>query len=336
MFFSLIIPTFRRPEEVIECLESLTKQSDQSFEVIIADGTPEGSLEPQVAHFASQLSLIFLYEQYLGVSEARNLGAQHAKGDYLIFLDSDCIIPGDYISKLNQLLPERGWDEFGGPDAAHDSFTDLQKAISFTMTSILTTGGIRGNKAHVGQFHPRGFNMGMRKSVFEAVHGYSTFKCGEDIELSIRIIKAGYKVGLIPEAFVYHKRRTSIKQFYRQVFRFGAARINIWSRHREELKLTHLFPTLFILSLMSSVLLGITGAALAYFYLPAVCLAIPALFFLLYFIVLSISSTLQNKSLKVGLLSVETCVVQMAGYGFGFLANAWTVIIKGQKEGMKL
>jgi len=336
MFFSLIIPTFRRPEEVIECLESLTKQSNPSFEVIIADGTPEGSLEPQVAHFASKLSLIFLYEQYLGVSEARNLGAQHAKGDYLIFLDSDCIIPDDYISKLSQLLPERGWDEFGGPDAAHDSFTDLQKAISFTMTSILTTGGIRGNKAHVGQFHPRGFNMGMRKSVFEAVNGYSTFKCGEDIELSIRIIKAGYKVGLIPEAYVYHKRRTSIKQFYRQVFRFGAARINIWSRHREELKLTHLFPTVFILSLISSTLLAAAGSILAVYYSPVLLLCLPSLCFLFYFKILAITSMIQNKSLKVGLLSVETCIVQMAGYGFGFLANAWTVIIKGQKEGMKL
>lgn len=340
MFYSLIIPTFRRPEEVVECLESLCLQSFKNFEVIIADGTPGESLEKYMAAFRDKLDLLFLYEEYLGVSEARNLGAQKAKGDYFIFLDSDCIIPPDYLEQLDPILRERKIDEFGGPDAAHESFTQLQKAISFTMTSMLTTGGIRGKKTHVGQFHPRGFNMGVRREVFEKVGGYSTFKCGEDIELSIRIVKAGFKVELVPEAFVYHKRRTTLKQFYRQVYRFGAARINIWSRHPEELKLTHLFPAVFILGFIFASLCKLLSLAGEYFgFLPPMVnsvLFIPPMIYGFYFLMILLGSTWYNKNLIVGFMSVVTCLVQMAGYGFGFIANSWTVMILGKKEGMKL
>lgn len=354
MFFSIIIPTFKRADEVIECLESLTKQTYTNFEIILADGTPGESLEKHTIPYKEKLNLTFLYEEFLGVSEARNLGASVAKGDYFIFLDSDCIFPATYLEQVNQSLSKNYLDEFGGPDAAHDSFTTLQKAISYTMTSILTTGGIRGQKKHVGQFHPRGFNMGISRKAFEAVGGYSTFKCGEDIELSIRIIKAGFKVDLIPEAFVYHKRRSTLKQFYNQVFRFGAARINIWSRHKEELKLTHLFPTIFILGFIKSLFLyllsfyfldkyycGIPEVYLngfspsTYQFLYYLC-SIPLYFYVAYFTILIIHSSIINKSIKVGLYSFFTCITQMSGYGFGFLANAWEVVVKGNKQGMKL
>jgi GT2 family glycosyltransferase len=354
MFFSIIIPTFKRADEVIECLESLTKQTYKEFEIILADGTPGESLEKHTLPYKNKLQLTFLYEEYLGVSEARNLGATVAKGDYFIFLDSDCIFPENYLEKVNESLTKNHLDEFGGPDAAHDSFTVLQKAISYTMTSILTTGGIRGQKKHMGQFHPRGFNMGVSREAFEKVGGYSTFKCGEDIELSIRIIKAGFKVDLIPEAFVYHKRRSTLKQFFNQVYRFGAARINIWSRHKEELKLTHLFPTIFIIGFIKSLALFIISLffkmqyftalsndmttemyASRYSFLSLLC-AIPLYIYCIYFLILIIHSSMLNKSLKVGIYSFFTCITQMAGYGFGFLANAWEVIVKGNKNGLKL
>lgn len=354
MFYSIVIPTFKRADEVVECLESLTKQSYKHFEVILADGTPGESIEKHIEKYKSVLELHFLYEEYLGVSEARNIGATVAKGDYFIFLDSDCIFPVNYLAQVEQSLNTNYLDEFGGPDAAHSSFTTLQKAISYTMTSILTTGGIRGQKKHVGQFHPRGFNMGISRKAFETVGGYSTFKCGEDIELSIRIIKAGFKVDLIPEAFVYHKRRSTLKQFYHQVFRFGAARINIWSRHKEELKLTHLFPSIFIIGFIKSILLFLVSLffkmqyfiflsnqmteemyATKYNTLSTIC-QIPLFIYTIYFIVLIIHSSLQNKSLKVGIYSFFTCITQMSGYGFGFIANAWEVIVKGNKNGMKL
>lgn len=323
MKFSLIAPTFGRPEEVTEFLESLLKQEYDDFEVIISDGTPGDTLRPELQRFLgnSTYPLTIHYEEFLPVSDARNDGARIARGEYLIFLDSDCIIPPDYLKKVEKGLQETGFEVFGGPDAAHKDFTHLQKAISYSMTSLFTTGGIRGGKKRVGVFHPRGFNMGVHRKAFESVGGYSSFRCGEDIELSIRLIKAGFKTGLIPEAYVFHKRRTSLKQFYRQVFRFGAARINIWKRHPEELKLTHLFPSAFVLFTLLSIALVFTG--IPYRFLPIQLVGI-------YLFLIMVDSTIRNKSLLVGDLSVLTSLTMMFGYGIGFLKNAWAVIIKGQ------
>lgn len=312
MKFSLIVPTFGRPDEVTEFLESLLDQKHSSFEVIISDGTPKDTLRPELKKYEGNevYPLTIHYEEFLPVSAARNDGAKLAKGEYFIFLDSDCIIPPDYLNHIEAYIEKHDPDIFGGPDAAHSDFTVLQKAISYSMTSMLTTGGIRGKKSHVGTYHPRGFNMGMKREAFEAVNGYSTFRCGEDIELSIRLIKAGYKTALIPDAHVYHKRRTSLKQFFKQVFRFGAARVNIWKLHPEELKLTHLFPlafaTYFVVSVLALILPFVRwGSGLMFLYLFAVL----------------IDSTLQNRSLVVGLKSVQTTVVMHMGYGWGFLKN---------------
>jgi GT2 family glycosyltransferase len=325
--YSLIIPTFKRADEVEECLSSLCLQTYRNFEVIIADGTPGESLERVAAHFAGKLSLNFQYEEFIGVSEARNMGFLQARGEYIIFLDSDCIIPPAYLEAVDKHLQTHPLDLFGGPDASSEDFSVIQKAISYSMTSLITTGGIRGKKQHVGQYHPRSFNMGMRKEVFKAVNGFSEFKCGEDIELSIRILKAGYKVGLIEDAFVYHKRRTSFQQFFRQVYRFGAARVNIGSRHRGEIKLTHLFPLAFSSGLLAGILL-------IFFFRP---LGIPILaLYSLYFLVLVCHSALQNKSLEVGMYALVATLVQFSGYGYGFLKNFVTVFLFGKKEGISL
>lgn len=310
--FSLIVPTFGRPEEVTEFLESLIGQKHRAFEVIISDGTPKDTLRPELERFIGQTPypLTIHYEEFLPVSAARNDGARLAKGEYFIFLDSDCIIPENYLNEIEAYIAANDPDIFGGPDAAHEDFTVLQKAISYSMTSMLTTGGIRGKKSHVGTYHPRGFNMGMKREAFEAVGGYSTFRCGEDIELSIRLIKAGYKTALIEGAYVYHKRRTSIGQFRRQVFRFGAARINLWKRHPEELKLTHLFPLLFTVAFLGSVLAALTPWTFL--------LAGPMV---LYLLLVGIDSTIQNKSVVVGIRSIQTTIVMHYGYGVGFLKN---------------
>lgn len=323
--FSLIAPTFGRPEEVTEFLDSLLEQQYDSFEVIISDGTPKDTLRPELQKYLnnSVYPLTIHYEEFLPVSAARNDAAKIAKGDYFIFLDSDCIIPPTYLKAIDAYIEKNDPDIFGGPDAAHADFTILQKAISYSMTSMLTTGGIRGKKSHVGTYHPRGFNMGMKRSAFEAVNGYSTFRCGEDIELSIRLIKAGYKTALIEEAHVFHKRRTSIKQFFKQVFRFGAARVNIWKMHPEELKLTHLFPLAFI----SYFILSIFGI-LSYY---GALVAVPMV---LYLLAVFVDSTLQNKSIIVGAKSVQTTIVMHAGYGYGFLKNYMYWLRKG--KGMPL
>ena len=331
MKFSLISPTFGRPEEVTEFLESLLLQDYPDFEVILGDGTPGDTLRPVLERFHKneRYPLTIIYEEYLPVSDARNRAAEVAHGEYIIFLDSDCLIPSDYLKKIEAHLQRKPLDAFGGPDAAHKDFTALQKAISFSMTSLLTTGGIRGKKRSVSTYHPRGFNMGMRKEVFEAVNGYSEFRCGEDIELSIRIIKAGYKVALIPQAYVYHKRRTTLKQFFKQVFRFGAARINIWKRHKEELKLTHFFPLAFMLFVVLSLLSALL-------FPKSIITSILLVLLAVYIIGLLLMAIAESKSLKVALLAVITSFTMLFGYGWGFFRNFWAYSVQGKENGMSL
>lgn len=312
--YSLISPTFGRPEEVTEFLESLLQQDHQSFEVVLGDGTPADTLRPLLTRFEDNptYSLTIIYKEFLPVSDARNQAAKVARGDYFIFLDSDCIIPPDYLKAVDAALADRPLDLFGGPDAARDDFSNLQKAISYAMTSTLTTGGIRGKEKHVANYHPRGFNMGISRNAFETVNGYDEdFVCGEDVELSIRIIEQGFTSGFIPQAHVYHKRRTTLTKFYQQVFRFGAARIELWQKHPSELKLAHFFPACFMLFSLFSVLVipfNVLPFSLLVFYLLAVF----------------IDSTRQNKSLPVGLQSVAATIAMNFGYGYGFLNNAIT------------
>ena len=325
--YSLISPTFGRPEEVTEFLESLLSQNYQGFEVILGDGTPKDTLRPLLAKYENNevYPLKIVYKEYLPVSDARNEAAKLAAGDYFIFLDSDCLIPPDYLNAIDAALELKPLDLFGGPDAARDDFNNLQKAISYAMTATLTTGGIRGKKKHVGTYHPRGFNMGISRKAFEAVNGYNTqFVCGEDVELSIRIIAAGFTSGFIPEAFVYHKRRTTLTKFYRQVFRFGAARINLWKAHPGELKLAHLFPAVFILYILFSIL--------------AIPLLTPLFFSLLalYLFVVFVDSSIANSSIAIGALSVACTVVMNVGYGEGFIKNFMSRAVLGSPTGIKL
>ncbi len=312
MKFSLISPTFDRPEEVREFIASAAalRYDRGDFEVILADGTPQDGLRATVeaASRAAGLPVIFLQEDYLPVSDARNLAARHAQGDYLIFLDSDCLLPEDYLQHLSDGLVAEGWDAFGGPDAAPEDFSPLQKAISFSMTSFWTTGGIRGGTTRTATYYPRGFNMGMKRSVFESVGGYDVhFKTGEDVDLSIRIQQAGYRVGLIPKAVVWHKRRSTLPQFFKQVRRFGSARWALAKRHPGQLKVTHLFPVFLTLGTLFSILLGpISGVPL-----PIV--------FIGYFLVPAVLAGAQYRSARIGLLAVASTVVMMSGYAYGFM-----------------
>jgi GT2 family glycosyltransferase len=244
------------------------------------------------------------------VSDARNLAAAAAEGDVLIFLDSDCLLPKDYLNKVDHGLTRDGWDAFGGPDAAPSDFSHLQKAINYSMTSPLTTGGIRGGKQSTSTYYPRGFNMGMKAMVFKAVKGYDTaFKCGEDVELSIRIKEAGYKVGLIPEAVVWHKRRSNLGQFYKQVRRFGSARIALARQHKGQMKATHAFPAVFMFAWVAAFALHVT---------QVFSLGIYA--FHGYFLVIAILSSIKHLNPFVGLLSMVSTAVMFAGYASGFMA----------------
>lgn len=332
--FALISPTFKRPDEVTEFLDSLKKLDypKDNFEIILGDGTPGDELRPLLYPYQKDLPLKIYYEEFLPVSNARNRAAELSSAEFFIFLDSDCIIPQGYLKAVESFLSDHpGINLFGGPDAASDDFTDLQKAISFSMTSFLTTGGIRGGSSTVTTYHPRGFNMGMSADLFNEVGGYDeNFVCGEDVELSMRLMKAGARSAFIEDAYVFHKRRTSMKQFRRQVFRFGAARPLLAKAHPGNLKITHLFPLVFTLYRHVSVVLF-----LLVFYFKLSVLSLPFAVYVLYMAAVFLSA-LKKDGLSVALLAVQTTNTMNAGYGMGFLRNYIEVYLKGNLKGIKL
>lgn len=318
MFFSIIIPLYNRPQEILELLESLTHQTYTQFEVIIIEDGSKDDAADIVQSFTNKLDIQYHFKKNGGQGFARNYGFERAKGDYFIIFDSDCLIPDDYLEIVKGYLFEHGLDAYGGPDAAHQSFTPLQKAISYAMTSPFTTGGIRGNKKHMGQFHPRSFNMGVSRTVWEDVGGFLLTRLGEDIEYSIRIYESGYKIGLIPAAKVYHKRRTSFSQFYKQLHFFGRARINIYKHFPKELKLIHFFPAAFTLGLSATIVLNVLGSMFA----PIANMA-----YLIYFLLIFVHSMWVTKSLLIAILSVAASFIQLTAYGLGFIQDFWKRVV---------
>ena len=314
-FYSIVIPVYNRPEEVDELLESLTMQTLASFEILIIEDGSEKDCKQIVDKYTDRLDIRYFFKENGGQGFARNFGFERARGDYYIVFDSDCLIPPDYFEVVDRYLDEHQLDAYGGPDKDHPSFTNMQKAISYSMTSFFTTGGIRGRKKSIGVFHPRSFNMGISKEVFRETGGYIITRMGEDIEFSIRIISKGFRVGLISDAIVYHKRRTSLVQFFRQLHFFGRARINVQRFFKEEIKLVHTFPVLFLLGFVTNFIL------LAIF--PQFFVWTTALIGL-YFALILIDSTFRNKSLAIGLLSIATAFTQLSAYGIGFLKEGFT------------
>lgn len=324
--YSIIIPVYNRPDELDELLACLTKQTYKIFEVVVVEDGSAIKADKIVEKYHSELEIKYIQQQNTGQGFARNTGFKHATGDYFIILDSDALIEPNYLEIVEKQLNSHFLDLYGGPDRDHPNFTPIQKAISYSMTSLFTTGGIRGSKKNLGgTFHPRSFNMGMSKEVYRKTQGFIITRMGEDIEFSIRAISLGFKSGLIPEAFIYHKRRTSFIQFYKQLRFFGKARINISRFFPKELKLVHTFPMVFTLGLFSIPLWWLV-------FKPFFYLAIGI--FTLYTLLNFIDSTLKNKSIQVGLLSVIAVYVQLVGYGIGFITEGWKKLFeeKGYKQ----
>lgn len=323
--FSIIVPVYNRPQEVDELLSSLCLQSDKNFEVIIVeDGSTIGCKEV-CEKYQQQEDLVIRYylKDNSGPGPSRNYGAERANGEYLLILDSDVIVPADYIKNISNCLKKAPLDAFGGPDCAHEGFSDIQKAISYAMTSFFTTGGIRGGKKKMDKFYPRSFNLGVRREVFNNLNGFSAMRFGEDIDFSIRVYDGGYSCGLLQEAWVWHKRRSTFKQFFKQVHNSGIARIALYQKYPDSLKLVHLLPTVFTLGVIGLVIVAIFGFILKNNWLIINPLALLVLYCLLLFT----DSIIQNKSLKVGLLSIVAGFVQLFGYGTGFLRAIWHNLI---------
>ena len=312
--FSFIIPVFNRPDEIKELLESLSLQTyKKPFEIVIVEDGSTQNCKSVIDAYAATLDITYLPKPNSGPGASRNYGMERAKGNYFIVLDSDCIIPPQYLEAVEKSLNEEFVHCYGGPDAAHKSFSSVQKAINYAMTSVLTTGGIRGNKTAVGKFQPRSFNMGISKEAFTNVGGYGKIHPGEDPDLTIRIWNKGYETKLIPEAFVYHKRRVDWNKFHIQVSKFGMVRpiLNKW--HPETAKLTYWFPTFFCFGFFAALILSILGIRL------------PLILFVVYFTILFFDSLLKNKSVVIALLSMVAVSIQFFGYGFGFLKSTFLV-----------
>jgi glycosyltransferase involved in cell wall biosynthesis len=308
--YSIIIPVFNRPQEIDELLSSLQGQTLHDFEVIVVEDGSTIRCDEIVDRYRDTLCIQYFFKPNSGPGPSRNFGFANAKGEYFIVFDSDCIIPQNYLMAVQESIHENHWDAWGGPDRPHENFTSVQRAIGYTMSSFLTTGGIRGGEKRMGWFQPRSFNMGISRKVFELTNGFMLSHFAEDIEFSIRIKEAGFNIGLIPEAYVYHKRRTNFKQFYTQVYNFGKGRAMIGKIHPRGIRLTHWFPSLFLMGILSLFLLP---------WISMVLFKIGASLLILYLLVILIHAFKENQNLLVALLSVPAALLQLVGYGAGFL-----------------
>ena len=359
--YSIIVPVFNRPDEVDELLQSLCRQTVKDFEVIIVEDGSTKTCKDVCDKYADTIDIHYYYKENSGPGQSRNYGAERAQGDWLIVLDSDVVLPEGYLHAINneqlvinnsdyqqqQLSVPQGNHNYslqitnyslaawGGPDCAHPSFTPVQKAISYAMTSFFTTGGIRGGKAKLDKFYPRSYNMGIRREVYRELGGFSKMRFGEDIDFSYRIVEAGYKTALLPEAWVWHKRRTDFRKFFRQVFNSGIARINLTKRHPGTLKLVHTLPSVFTIGVIALILVSAVGRALMHYVdhdqFYWMCFA-PWIPIILYCGIILVDSSIRNKSIHVGIFSIPAAFTQLMGYGTGFIAAWWKRCVLGKDE----
>ncbi len=317
--FSFIIPVYNRPDEIKELLDSFSNlEGHHSYEIVIIEDGSNQTSESIVSVFNDQLDISYYYKANSGPGDSRNFGMQKAKGNYFIILDSDVILPPDYLTEVEKFLEKSYYECFGGPDAAHTSFTSLQKAINFAMTSFITTGGIRGGKQHVEDFQPRSFNMGLSKTAFLASGGFGKIHPGEDPDLSLRLHKLGFKTTLIENAFVYHKRRVSWSKFYKQVHKFGMVRpiLNQW--HPKSKSLVYWFPTVFSFGLIVSIVLFVFNIKL------------PLYLYGSYFALAFMIALISNKSITVAVQALLAIGVQFFGYGYGFIKSTFNLVVLGK------
>ena len=347
MKYSIIVPVYNRPDECDELLSSLCQQTyGEPFEVIIVEDGSSVPCHDVVSRYEGRLDVHYYNKPNSGPGQTRNYGVERATGEYVLILDSDVVLPPGYLVAVDQELAALTHDErqrlasFGGPDKAHPSFTPVQKAINYGMTSFFTTGGIRGGKAKLDKFFPRSFNMGVRRDTYLQLGGFSKMRFGEDVDFSYRIVEAGYGSRLFPSAWVYHKRRTDLRKFFKQVHNSGIARINLTKRHPGTLKLVHLLPAVFTIGValcLLCLLFWLLTLCCTPLHEATGCLGnILGIFgggcLLAYALLIMCGATLQERSLRVGLLAIAAAYVQLCGYGTGFLRCWWLRCVRGRNE----
>ncbi len=356
MKYSFIIPVYNRPDEVDELLTSLARQTCTDYEVLVVEDGSDVPCRHVVERYGDSMDVRYFTKPNSGPGQTRNFGATNARGEYLIVLDSDVVLPEGYLQAVDDELAASPCDAFGGPDRAHPSFTPVQKAINYSMTSFFTTGGIRGGRKKLDKFYPRSFNMGVRASLWQRLDGFSSMRFGEDIDFSYRIFESGATCRLFPEAWVWHKRRTDFRKFFKQVHNSGIARINLEKRHPGTMKLVHLLPAVFTTGTFLCLLFALLCLLLAVFGLvalwlmpkpgcangPMLCIyagiggmLLFLLPLLLFSLVIFVDASIRNRSLWVGLLAVPASFIQLIGYGTGFLRAWWLRHVCGRDEDLQ-
>ena len=332
MKYSFIIPVFNRPDEVDELLESLTHQTLRDFEVVVVEDGSDVPCRDVVERYTDRLQVHYYAKPNSGPGQTRNYGVERAEGDYVLILDSDVVLPEGYLQAVDHELAATPCDAFGGPDRAHASFSKMQKAINYAMTSFFTTGGIRGGKKKMDKFYPRSFNMGVRRTVYHELGGFSAMRFGEDIDFSTRLIRSGHVSRLFQSAWVWHKRRTDLRKFFKQVHNSGIARIHLTKRHPGTLKAVHMLPAVFTLGCALLVVLAAAAALLGCPHWWALLLP-----FVLFALIIGVDATRSERSVGVGWRAVAAAYVQLTGYGSGFLRAWWTrcVLRRGEFEAFK-
>lgn len=318
--YSVIVPVFNRPDEMDELLKSLKKQSYSNFEIIIIEDGSTETCDEIAKLYSNELDIKYYYKDNSGPGDSRNTGMTMASGQYFIFFDSDCIIPPRYFEIVENYLSTDRLDAFGGPDNAHKSFTNIQKAINYSMTSVITTGGVRGKKNKMDNFQPRSFNMGINRKVYEKIGGFSNIHPGEDPDLSYRIMNDGFKIGLIKEAFVYHKRRIDFSKFVKQMYKFGVVRGILIKWYPDKFKLTYTFPALFLLLSLLLIILSIYFSV--FFSAPLLLISV----------IIFMDALIKTKNLYISLLAVLASFIQLYSYGYGFLKSTIKILILKKDE----
>lgn len=320
MLFSVIIPVYNRPQEVEELLDSLTKQTRKNFELIIVEDGSSDDCKAVVERFTTQLTIHYFFKANSGPGDSRNFGMAKAQGDYLLFFDSDCLIPPHYFETVTTFLANNPLDAYGGPDTAHASFTKTQKAINYAMTSIITTGGVRGKENQLDNYQPRSFNMGISRKVYETVGGYGDIHPGEDPDLSYRIMQAGFSIGLIADAYVYHKRRIDFSKFSKQVYKFGVVRNVLMKWHPRSWKLVYFLPAAFLLGSIALIVLGLLWHVVFLFPLAALVLLI------------FVDALIRIGDVSIALMAIPATFIQLYNYGWGFLKGFWLIHVLRKPE----
>ena len=311
---SIIIAIYNRKDELFELLNSLSHQTDKLFEVIIVDDGSILNLRPTAELFHESLTIEYFRKENSGPGLSRNYGARRAKNDWLVFVDSDVIVETNYIENIKKNLSEITCDAFGGADKAHKGFNLMQKAISYSMTSVFTTGGIRGNKNAVTKFQPRSFNMGVRKTAFEKVGGFSEMRIGEDPDLSMKLWENGFTTAFFDNIGVFHKRRVDFGKFSKQVYQFGCARPILNQRHPKYVKISFAFPSLFLIGY-------VLGFIQYFFFRNGLILG----FYGLYTFLIFFHAMYKTRNISIAAMAIMATYIQMFSYGYGFL-KSWILL----------